>query len=140
MTRMPLPDGDPERLARLIELEEAAALAHRLGGTGLGEQEAEHAAALRSELAGFTVRHLGAPTRAEQLSGAARALAEGDRTAAVALEQELVATYLREVPALVEDGVVRTAATILASHAQHLALVRARYVDARPSGANREAR
>ena len=52
----------------------------------------------------------------------------------------MVATYLREVPALVEDGVVRTAATILASHAQHLALVRARDVDARPSGANREAR
>jgi hypothetical protein len=121
-----LPDGDPERLVRLIDLEERAALAHRLGGTGLGDQESAHAAALRSELAGFTVRGPRPPTRAEQLSGAARRLADGERSAVVALEQELVDEYLRAVPALVEDGVVRTAATILASHSQHLALERAK--------------
>jgi hypothetical protein len=121
---LPVPDGDAERLVRLIDLEEAAALAHRLGGTGLGEHEAQHADALRSELAGFTVRHRAAPTRADQLSGPARALAEGDRRAAITLEKDLIATYLREVPALIEDGIVRTAATILASHAQHLTVLR----------------
>ncbi len=125
MTVVRDPDGDAERLMRLIDLEERAELAHRLGGTGLADQEAEHAAALRSELAGFTLRHRRSPTDITDLSGTARALAEGDRAAGVLLERELVAAYLREVPLLVEDGVVRTAATILASHAQHVAILRA---------------
>jgi hypothetical protein len=120
-----LPDGDPERLTGLIELEERAALAYRVAGSPLAQQEAEHAAALRTELAGFTIRAPARPRRAERLTGAAAAVAGGDRGAVVALEQELVAVYLREVPLLVEDGVVRTAATILASHSQHLALARA---------------
>ena len=119
-----LPDGDPERLTGLIELEERAALAYRVAGSSLAQAEAEHAAALRTELAGFTIRAPARPRRADRLTGAAASVADGDVEAVVALEEELVAAYLRDVPLLVEDGVVRTAATILASHSQHLALAR----------------
>jgi hypothetical protein len=115
--------GDPGILSRLIALEDGAALANRLGRGEFAVHEDEHARALRTELAAFTIDGPPPPTEAAQLSGAARRLAEGRRGAAAELERELVAAYLEAVPKLREPNIVRTAATILASHAQHEALL-----------------
>jgi hypothetical protein len=117
-------EGDPSILARLIAAEEEAALAHRLGGSGHGADEREHAMALRTLLAAFGREAPEGPESAEDLAGAAGRLAAG-RTpaAAVALEDELLATNAAALLEIREESVLRTAASILASHAQRKALL-----------------
>jgi hypothetical protein len=116
-------------LIKLVAREEAAAAAY---GRGTGElvpriyaDETDHAAALRTHLDALgrrpAPRGLDAPARRlAQATGAER----GD--AAIALEETLVEDYAAALVELADARVLQTAATILASHAQHLARLRAR--------------
>jgi uncharacterized protein YbbK (DUF523 family) len=90
--------------------------------------EADHAAAIATELAAVG---LGTPrppqwvseidVSAEQL---ARADAETVKARALALEEELVALYRTALPNLRDEKIAMTAATILASHSQHALILR----------------
>jgi hypothetical protein len=82
--------------------------------------ESDHADALSTELAAVG---LGRPLR-PPLDGTAKELADAsDRRAvldlAVKLEDELVDAYRRSLVLLPDAKIAMTAATILASHAQH---------------------
>ena len=115
-------------LIRLLAREEAAAAAHgRATGEllpGLYADEFDHAAALRTHLDTLGRRPapggLDAPARRLALASGADRMA-----AAVALEATLVDDYAAALVHLSEPGVLQTTATILASHAQHLARLRA---------------
>jgi hypothetical protein len=115
-------------LIRLVAREEAAANAY---GTAAGEliprlynDELDHAAALRTHLDA-----LGRRPAARGLDAPARRVAEAsaaDRLdAAVALETSLVDEYAAALTDIADPSVLQTTATILASHAQHLARMRA---------------
>jgi hypothetical protein len=118
-------DGDAAVLIRLIGLEEGAASAYRLAALGppVVTDAEDHAKALRTHLEALG---RGAPAdRAPE--GVARRLA-GARGperlhAAIALEGSLVAAYRTALLALEEPSILQTAGTILASHAQHRALL-----------------
>jgi hypothetical protein len=112
-------------LRELIAREQAAAFAYAAAGLPLlARHEAEHAAALAPHFQ--SVGHQRpAPVRGvAELDPAARRLADAARgereAAAVALERELVAAYARSLHALYDPATRRTAATIMASHGQHL--------------------
>jgi hypothetical protein len=121
-------DGDV--IKPLIAREEAAQFAYRgaipRGAPDLAEAARQHAAALRTEL-----QALGrgtTPVSAGALDPAARRLAEASMpaarlAAALALEDDLVATYRKAVIELSDPGILQTAATILAGHAQQRALL-----------------
>ena len=123
-------DRDGDIVKALIAREEAAAYAYRglrfEGTPDIAAHDGDHARALRTEL-----QALGrgtTPISAADLDPAARRLAEAPTAkarlqAAIALESDLVATYQDAVLDLVEPGILQTAATILASHAQHRALL-----------------
>jgi hypothetical protein len=123
-------DENGDIIKPLIAREEGAAIAYRSaappGAPPLERSAADHAAALRTEL-----QALGRGTRpltAEQVDPLARRVldAASDRArldAAIALEADLVATYHAAVVRLTEPGILQTAATILASHAQQHALL-----------------
>jgi hypothetical protein len=98
-------DGDI--LVDLIAREEAAALA----GGEFAAQESEHAAALRTHLDALG-RRLPDPVR--EADGA---------ESAEAREQALIAAYRRALLELDEPSILKTAGTILASHAGHHALI-----------------
>ena len=92
---------------------------------GAGALLARPAAALRPHLQ--SAGHLPPPRArgAADLDPAAARLADagptGDRdAAAVALERELLAAYAQSLDALYDPATRRTAATIMASHGQHL--------------------
>jgi rubrerythrin len=115
-------------LIKLVAREEAAADAY---GDSAGEllpriynDELDHAAALRTHLDALgrrpAPRGLDAPAR--RFAGAS---ADERVEAAIALEQTLVEDYRAALVDLADPGVLQTAATILASHAQHLARLRA---------------
>jgi hypothetical protein len=114
-------------LIKLVAREEAAAEVY---GAGKGvvvatySDELEHAAALRTHLDA-----LGRRPAPRGLDAPARRLmdASGDDRldAAVALETSLVEEYSAALVDLADPSVLQTAATILASHAQHLARLRA---------------
>jgi hypothetical protein len=114
-------------LIKLVGREEAAAEAY--GGfpgellPGVYNDELDHAAALRTQLDA-----LGRRPAPRGLDAPARRLAEapaGERlAAAVALEETLVRDYSAALADLADPGVLQTVATILASHAQHLARLR----------------
>jgi Ferritin-like domain len=113
-------------LLKLAAREEAAAAAY---GRAAGEllpriynDESDHAAALRTHLDA-----LGRRPAPRGLDAPARRLAEApDRAgAAIALEESLVRDYAAALVDLADPSVLQTAATILASHAQHLARLRA---------------
>jgi hypothetical protein len=94
--------------------------------------EANHAAAIATELAAVGLGTPRAPqwvndidVAAEQL---ARAEAETAVAAALALERDLVSLYQRVLPHLPDSKIAMTAATILASHSQH-ALILERQTD-----------
>jgi hypothetical protein len=93
---------------------------------GLEAQEADHAAALRTLLDGYGILEIPRPA----LDAPARRLVDGpdaDRlAAAIALESSLVADYSAALLTLEAEGSLQTAASILASHAQHHARLRAR--------------
>jgi hypothetical protein len=114
-------------LLKLVAREEAAAEAY---GAGKGvvvaaySDELAHAEALRTHLDA-----LGRRPAPRGLDAPARRLmeAEGDARleAAIALEESLVRDYSEALVDLADPSVLQTAATILASHAQHLARQRA---------------
>ena len=117
--------SDTAVLIKLVAREEAAAEAY---GTATGEllpriynDELDHAAALRTHLDA-----LGRRPAPRGLDAPARRVAEStDRVGpAIALEQSLVREYSAALVDLADPGVLQTAATILASHAQHLARLR----------------
>jgi hypothetical protein len=122
-------DRDPDLLLKLVAREDAAVLAYERATPeplpGLAAQEADHGAALRTLLDAFGLK---APPPA--LDGPARRLVEapeGERLeAAIALEASLVADYAAAVLHLEVEGVLQSAASILASHAQHHARLRSR--------------
>ena len=112
-------------LIKLLAREEAAAEAY---GSATGEllpriykDELDHAAALRTQLDA-----LGRKPAPRGLDAPARRVAEAtDRVvAAIALEESLVREYSAALVDLADPSVLQTAATILASHAQHLARLR----------------
>jgi hypothetical protein len=90
--------------------------------------ETDHAAAIATELAAVG---LGTPRPPQWVSDIdatadqlARADADGALAAAALLEEDLVALYRTAVPALPDSNIAMTAATILASHSQHLLILR----------------
>jgi hypothetical protein len=121
-------DRDPELLLELLGREQAAALAYERAAPeplpGIAAQEADHGAALRTQLDALGILELPEP----RLDADARRLAdapEGRRLdAAIALEASLVEAYASAVADLTAVGVLQTAASILASHAQHHARLR----------------
>jgi Ferritin-like domain len=111
-------------LIRLVAREEAAAKVYGAGAGVVVENlygdELEHAAALRTHLDA-----LGRRPASRGLDAPARRLmeAEGDARleAAIDLETSLVEEYSAALTDIADPSVLQTAATILASHAQHLA-------------------
>lgn len=89
--------------------------------------EADHAAAIATELAAVGLATPRAPQWAGELDVTAERLARSDakgaKAAAILLEEELVALYRSAVPALPDAKIAMTAATILASHSQHLLIL-----------------
>ena len=90
--------------------------------------EADHAAAIATELAAVG---LGTPREPEwvgEIDVAAEQLARADAkrapAAALALEEGLVALYRDALPNLPDSKIAMTAATILASHSQHALILR----------------
>jgi hypothetical protein len=120
-------DPDPELLLDLVAREDAAALAYERAAPeplpGIAAQEADHGKALRTMLDAFGLKappvELDAPTRR-----LAEARGEEKLEAAIALEASLIEAYSAALPEFVEEGVLQTAASILASHAQHHARLR----------------
>jgi hypothetical protein len=94
----------------------------------LRSHEADHAAALATELAAVGLGTPQPPRWAAELDVTAERLARSGADAAIAaavlLEEELVALYRGAVPALPDAKIAMTAATILASHSQHLLILR----------------
>lgn len=126
-------EGDAAILDRLIAREQAAAYAHRAAFVpelaGFDAHEAEHARALRTQLAALGREGPAAPRTAAELDSPARALADAaGRPAildtAIALEASLVDAYRAALRKLAEPSIARTAASILAGHAQHRTLLR----------------
>jgi hypothetical protein len=115
---------DEAILVRLVAREEAALEAYE-DVPGFSSDEAEHAAALRTQLDA-----LGRKPAPKGLDAPARRLveAQGDEReeAALALERSLVDDYSAALLELEAPGILQTVATILASHAQHLAELRTR--------------
>jgi len=124
--------GEAGILDSLITREDAAAFAHRTRSGALSSRiardEAEHAKALRTELAALGTGGPDPPMGARALDPVARRLAEAGRDAAparsIALEESLLEAYDEALRELGEPSILRTAASIAASHAQHLALLR----------------
>jgi hypothetical protein len=123
-------DHDGDVIKPLIAREEGAEFAYRgavpPGAPDLGAHAKDHAAALRTE---FQALGRGtSPITFAQLDAPARRLAEAGTAAerldaAIALEADLVSAYRAAVVALSEPGILKTAATILASHSQQHALL-----------------
>jgi hypothetical protein len=94
----------------------------------LRTHEGEHAAALATELAAVGLGTPRAPQWAGELDATAERLARSDAggaiAAAILLEEELVALYRSALLALPDAKIAMTAATILASHSQHLLILR----------------
>jgi rubrerythrin len=118
-------------LIRLVAREEAAAEAYGERPAELlprlYSDELDHAAALRTHLDALGRR----PAR-RGLDAPARRLLVADPDerldAAMALEESLVEEYATALADIADPSVLQTAATILASHAQHLARMQARAV------------
>jgi hypothetical protein len=89
--------------------------------------EADHAAAVATELAAVGLGTPRPPQWAAELDTTAERLARAEPAAAVAaaiaLEEELVTLYRGALPALPDSKIAMTAATILASHSQHLLIL-----------------
>jgi hypothetical protein len=113
-------------LDRLIVREDAAAFAYRERGVeGPARLAEDHAKALRTQIDALGRRGPLPPTSVRELDPAARRVAEGGAPAnAIALQRSLLDAYERGLAELAEPSILRTAATIAASHAQHLALLR----------------
>ena len=115
---------DEAVVLRLVAREEAAMEAYEADpAPGLRRDESDHAAALRTHLDA-----LGRRPAPKGLDAPARRVAEASGNArveaAIALEASLVEAYSAALLDLEAPGVLQTAATILAGHAQHLARLR----------------
>lgn len=132
--RPPLPPGEPTVLYELIGRENEAAAAYRAAAgadprlAAIAVHEAAHARALNSELAALGLNGPTPPGDGAALEGKAGALAgsSGSRdavAAALALEEALLAAYAEAIRRLAIPNVVRTAATVMGSHGQHLAVL-----------------
>ena len=90
--------------------------------------EADHAAAIATELAAVGLGTPREPQWAGEIDITAEQLARADAkrapAAALALEEELVALYRGALPNLPDSKIAMTAATILASHSQHALILR----------------
>ena len=90
--------------------------------------ESDHAAAIATELAAVGLGTPKPPEWAGELDVSAEMLARSDAKGAIAtaalLEEDLVALYRTAVPQLQDAKIAMTAATILASHSQHLLILR----------------
>jgi hypothetical protein len=116
---------EPGALTALLTAELHAAYAYeRSGDRRLAEQEDAHARALASLLDALGRPIPLAPASPEQLQPSAKALLEsgGARAAAIALERALIEGCARGIAKLGDPSMIRTVATIMASHAQHLTL------------------
>jgi len=123
-------DQNGDVIKPLIAREEGARIAYDgalpAGVPPMARYAADHAAALRTELQ--ALGRGAAPITRDQLDSVAQrvadaATAQARLDAAVALEADLVATYRAAVLRLTEPGILQTAATILAGHAQQHALL-----------------
>jgi hypothetical protein len=120
------PDATAAALKVLVTREFAAAFAYRTAGDGrLAAQETEHALALNAHLEAVGTRRLLPPRGARGLDPAAARLAAavGAREragAAIVLERSLLEAYAAALGDLYDPSTVRTAATVMASHGQHL--------------------
>jgi hypothetical protein len=125
------PDPGPA-LAALIGAEQDAAFVYRTAGPAgdaapLAEQDEDHARALAGHLQAVGLEppaprrsRAGLPPEALAVLEAADGPARS--RAAAAYERTLIAGCARGLAPLEEPGIVRTIATVMASHAQHLAL------------------
>ena len=112
---------EPGALTALLTAELHAAFAYERFDPRIARQEADHAKALASLLDALGRPIPAEPASAAQLQPSARALAETPgREAAVALERALIEGCKRQIGKLGDPGMVRTVATVMASHAQHL--------------------
>jgi Ferritin-like domain len=120
--------SDIEVLIKLLAREESAAEAYGAGKgvavENLYSDELAHVEALRTQLDALGRRP--AP-RAPDAPARRLLAADGDArlAAAIALETSLVEDYSSALADIADPGVLQTAGTILASHAQHLARMRA---------------
>jgi len=95
-----------------------------------GMQEVDHARAIATELAAVGLGTPRGPATVADLDIAAQRLANAGTNraevlaAAIALEEGLVDLYQQAVPVLPDVKIAMTAATILASHSQHLFILR----------------
>jgi hypothetical protein len=93
--------------------------------------DGRHAAALATELAAVGLGQPRTPESAADLDSTAEQLARARGKAvipaAIALEEDLVEIYKQALPALQDAKIAMTAATILASHAQHLLMLGAQH-------------
>lgn len=115
-------------LLELIAREQAADFAYRATGAPrfarLGRHAAEHARALRTHLESVGRPPPAAPGSAGDLDPAAARLAAGGGDAAArALERQLVEACAGALDRLYDPSSKRTAATIMASHGQHLVVL-----------------
>lgn len=128
-----------EESARFAAESAWAAIRYQTSGalSGFDVQEAEHAKALRTQLDALGRKWPPPPAAAAQLDAPARRVVEaagvGGSTARlvattlaawIELEASLLRDYHAAVIRLGEPSILRTVATILASHAQHHALLR----------------
>lgn len=116
---------EPGALTALLVAELQASFAYEQAGNAeVGGQEREHAKALASLLDALGRKIPPAPSGREQLGPLSSAAATGEKAAAIRLEQALIDGCRRWITDLGDPNMVRTVATILASHSQHLALLR----------------
>jgi hypothetical protein len=123
--------SEGEALTELIRAEEDAVFVYteaRLdGAAALAPQDTEHAKALASHLEALGMPVPGPTRDREDLAPEALAVLEATgaqerRRAAMAYERSLIAGVLERLPRLEAPNTVRTVATVMASHAQHLVL------------------
>jgi hypothetical protein len=119
---------EPGALTALLTAELHAAYAYERSGLAAGRrlaaQEDQHAKALASLLYALGHPIPAAPASPAQLQPSAAALLR-DRSvdAAIALERALIAGCAAQIGRVGDPGMIRTVATVMASHAQHRALL-----------------
>ena len=112
-------------LLELIAREQAAEFAYREAASPrferLGRHAADHAGALRAQLESVGRPPPAPPAGPGDLDPSAQLVAStGDQAAAIALERELAAVCAAALDRLYDPSTKRTAATIMASHGQHV--------------------
>jgi hypothetical protein len=120
-------------LTALVRAEQDAAFVYLGAGLGalggrLAGQEQEHAKALATQLEALglpePVPAHGYPTLGEEALAVLEADGDAARwEAAIAFERALIGGCADRLSQLDEPGILRTVATVMASHAQHLALL-----------------